>query len=352
MPSFASKEHAPTQSHSHRDRLGRCLVVMYHYVHDSDSLSRPCSSGVTEGVCGRSVSDFCAQLDELCRRLEPTDWPALVAAMEGRESIPRESFLLTFDDGLADHAEVVLPMLEDRGLHGVFFVPGAVLATHKMLPAHALHLLLSTLGAAEVVGEWRSSLKESAGSQAWLNLLDGVPGPDAVAAEALYGYESPELARLKYLVAMKLPINLRNQTIEKMFEKHVGSSARWSRHWYLGWDDLARLESLGHTIGGHGYRHDAYARMNAEETRDDVLRCAAVLRDGLGADRRPLSYPYGSFTEAAKSALAEAGFVHAFTTEQGWVRADAEPFRMPRYDTIHVQAAWGKTTTCPLEQHH
>ncbi|MFQ5590589.1 MAG: hypothetical protein ACE5HE_05455, partial [Phycisphaerae bacterium] len=89
----------------------QCLVVMYHYVHDPESSK--CAN-----VAGLTVSAFAAQLDELTRTLSPTDWPSLYACLQGRGSLPRRSFLLTFDDGLADHADVVLPMLEERGLHG------------------------------------------------------------------------------------------------------------------------------------------------------------------------------------------------------------------------------------------
>jgi peptidoglycan/xylan/chitin deacetylase (PgdA/CDA1 family) len=36
-------------------------------------------------------------------------------------------FLLTFDDGTSDHHEIVLPLLKEMGLHGIFFVPTAKL---------------------------------------------------------------------------------------------------------------------------------------------------------------------------------------------------------------------------------
>ena len=117
----------------------RCLVVMYHYVHDTEPMT-------AEGVKGLTSREFRLQLDRLCSAAEPIDWPALFAWSRGHGTLPQRCFLLTFDDGLADHARVVLPILQERGLRGTFFVPGAVLDSERLLPAHAIHLLLSTLG--------------------------------------------------------------------------------------------------------------------------------------------------------------------------------------------------------------
>jgi peptidoglycan/xylan/chitin deacetylase (PgdA/CDA1 family) len=277
--------------------------------------------------------------------MEPIDWPTLFAWMDGRAEIPNRSFLLTFDDGLADHAETVLPILEDRGLRGVFFVPGAVLTTHRMLPAHSIHLLLSVLGESALENELRSYFSNR-GAMQWCHWLDQRPPEEDAAAETMYLYESPSLARLKYLLTMKLPLDLRAAAVEELFEQHVGSSPRWSRHWYLGWDDLVKIQSLGHTIGGHGHAHEPYDRLPSDEIRQDVLQIAAVLREGLGPDVRPFSYPYGSYNNQAVAACREAGFVHGFTTHRAWVEPHADPLRLPRFDTIDVNAVLREKMAC------
>ena len=170
----------------------RCLVAMYHYVHDQHSVERPGAPGIHGGLHGLSVAEFCRQLDRLCAALEPITWPMLFAWMEGRADIPQKSFLLTFDDGLADHVETILPILEDRGC-GVFFVPGSVLTSHQMLPAHAIHLLLSVLGEDGLEQALRKSLLAN-GVESWCDWLDQRPPGDDVAAETIYHYESPSLA--------------------------------------------------------------------------------------------------------------------------------------------------------------
>jgi len=318
---------------------------MYHYVHDRDALARPGGPGIHGGLRGLTAVEFRTQLDRLLAAMEPIDWPTLYAWMDGRTEIPARSFLLTFDDGLVDHAETVLPILEDRGLRGVFFVPGSVLATHRMLPAHAIHLLLSVLGEEALERELRLYLSDRR-VERWCHWLDQRPPGDDVAAEAMYHYESPALARLKYLLTMKLPLDLRAAAVEELFEQHVGSSTRWSRHWYLGWDDLVKIQSLGHTIGGHGHSHEPYDRLRNDEIRHDLLQSAAVLREGLGPEVRPFSYPYGCYNNQAVAACREAGFVHGFTTHRAWVEPHADPLRLPRFDAIDVNAVLREKQAC------
>lgn len=310
-----------------------CLVVIYHYVRDKEL-------PVHEGVGGLTPEQFSAQLDRLCSVAEPIDWPTFYAWTQDRRSIPRRSFLLTFDDGLADHARTVLPILQERGLRGVFFVPGVVLTSQVMLPAHATHLLLSRLGEAAFDRELADELAKHTRKRDWLASVD------VETAETLYHYESSTRARLKYLLTISLPIELRNAVVGALFERCIGSSARWSRHWYLSWDDLTEMESLGHTIGGHGYVHEPYPRLTATQRREDMSRVARVLRDGLGADIRPFSYPYGRFDDQTASVCRESGFVHAFTTESCWVARACDPLRLPRVDTIHVNTVLKEELAC------
>ena len=181
------KEYRRTDAQNRSGEAGpRCLAVMYHYVHD-------CEPMMSHGVGGLSTADFNRQLDQLCSSMEPIDWPSVYAWLDGRGSIPERCFLLTFDDGLADHVKVVLPILQQRQLHGVFFVPGRVLTHGGMLPAHAIHLLLSTLGEEQLRGELLAYLRTHAPDTDWATTLE------AEAAEVMYHYESKARAQLKYL---------------------------------------------------------------------------------------------------------------------------------------------------------
>ncbi len=338
-PSTEKADHAPRHApslYAAACHAGQpyCLTVMYHYVRDRD----PTLFG---GVVGLSAAAFAAQLDELSSHFEPIDWPTLYSWRQGRGSIPSRSFLTTFDDGLIDHVEVVLPLLEQRGLRGVFFIPGVVLAEHRLLAAHAIHVLLSNLGeerfARAVYDAWHyhdpSAARQAERQQA--------------AAQSMYPYETPLRAGLKHLMHMVLPIEVRNALLDELFERHVGSARRWARDWYLHWDHVREMDALGHTIGGHGFIHEPYLRMTPAQRRKDARAAAAVLREGLGPDIRPFSFPFGSFDQDASAACLAAGFAHAFTTEPRVIQSDERVDCLPRVDTIHVHTFLENAAPCP-----
>ena len=313
---------------------------MHHYVHDEELLPRGTTDRPLKGMVALGTAQFVEQVNCLCREMEPIDWPTLYAWTQGRGSIPHRCFLLTFDDGLADHAREVRPVLDAAGIRGTFFVPGAVLASHRLLAAHTVHLLLSVLDDATFERELVAFLAEWAPEKEWEMAVD------AAAAERMYHYESPKRARLKYLLTVVLPIELRNAAVQRLFENHIGSAARWAKRWYLGWDDLVEMQAAGHTIGGHGYSHEPYVRLSSAARRDDMRRSFAMLQTGLGPCIRPFSYPYGSYDAEVLSVCRETGFVHGFTTRQGWVNEAADGHCLPRVDTIKVNAVLDEERAC------
>jgi peptidoglycan/xylan/chitin deacetylase (PgdA/CDA1 family) len=302
------------------------MAVMYHYVRPRDPL-------MSDGVVGLTPAAFETQLDRLCRFMEPIDWPTLFAWSEGRMVIPSRCFLLTFDDGLKDHAAQVAPILDRRGIRGTFFVAGQALSEYRLICGHAVHLLLGRLGTERLSAELSRYLESRYAGEDWVGVAD------ERAAVALYAYETPERARLKYLLHMVLPGPVRREALAALFEAHVGSPRRWAKAWYLSWEELAELQHAGHTIGGHGFSHEPLARLSASEQRTDLVRAAAVLNDGLGRDIRPVSYPFGRYDDHTMAASREAGFVHGFTTERAMIDHASSPFTLPRVDTIHVEEA-------------
>ncbi len=322
-PEDASPDGTPAENAENASP--KCLAVMYHYVRDR-------VTGPDREIKGVSEDGFRRQLDILCDTLTPIDWPTLVSWRMGRSELPGDSFLLTFDDGLSDHAEVVFPILEERGIRGVFFVSTGLLVEKRMNSAHQIHMLLCRMGAGTFCREVREWLRRKELS----HLADSVEG--TLETLRAYSYETPERAEIKHLLTQVLPLEIGRQLVNDLFEMHVGDQVAFAEEWYLGWDDLKRMEDAGHTVGGHGDEHHPYRRMSAMEQARDMNRCAMNLREVLGDKPRPFSYPYGDADGDVARRCAFAGFVNGFTTRQGWVRATDDAHSLSRVDTIHVDA--------------
>lgn len=304
-------------------RSARCLVVMYHYVQDR-------AANPNGGVHALSVQQFRRQLAMLGERLEPVDWPTFIRWSIGRASISRNSFLLTFDDGLVDHAEIVAPILDELHLRGVFFTPGAVLAGDQLLSAHALHILLDHVSDDSILEAVHRWLHDHA--ELCRDSLDF----DEAAARRLYHYETVRRASLKFMLSMVLPVDVRARVLDAVFREMLGDPVPWARRWYMCADQVRSLAAAGHTIGGHGFRHEPFARVDAERLVEEVRGSYQGLNELLGSGERPFSYPYGSFNHDVSAACTRAGFVQAFTTERAWSLEGTPRMRVPRVDTISV----------------
>ncbi|MCH7814539.1 MAG: polysaccharide deacetylase family protein, partial [Planctomycetes bacterium] len=287
------------------------------------------------------IAGFRRQLDLLCSRAEPITWPQFHAWHQGSGTIPETGFLLTFDDGLSDHAEVVAPLLEDRGLRGVFFVPGQVLDSGRMASAHQIHLLQATLGDeafADAVCSWLTD-----------NYAEGgcLDQPQIAQAHRVYHYEPPERAELKYRLAFALPIDVRRKMIDSLFAAHLGDEEPYARRWYLDGRQVAALQRAGHTIGGHGFDHEPYLRLSGDDQVRDLSRSAKILDDLIGPGPRPFSYPYGSFDNAVARRCRQAGFCQAMTTRPGWVGCGSDAWALDRVDTIDLDRFLEQEQPCP-----
>jgi hypothetical protein len=95
------------------------------------------------------ADDFVRQLDHFAATDGFVDRSVFEEAVaDGR---PAPGIVLTFDDALRDHAEVVWPLLEERDLWGTFYVPSAPYRTGRLLDVHRLHVLTGSLPGTELL---------------------------------------------------------------------------------------------------------------------------------------------------------------------------------------------------------
>src|SRR5262245_66451616 len=109
---------------------------MYHYV-------RPAADGLPYFPY-LSLADFERQLDDFASDYGFVDRDAFVR-WAGGAPVPA-GVLLTFDDGLRDHVDYVLPALQSRGLFGLFYVSSGPVGAGPGLHVRKLHPALGGAG--------------------------------------------------------------------------------------------------------------------------------------------------------------------------------------------------------------
>jgi peptidoglycan/xylan/chitin deacetylase (PgdA/CDA1 family) len=300
-----------------------CLVVMYHYVRDSEGTDFP-------GIRALPPALFSRQLDWLEREYTVVDPDRVTAAVDGRTPLPSDAAALTFDDGFIDHYATVLPMLSARRLKGLFFVTHETVGPARRVPAvHKTHFLLAALGpdafGRAVLDECqRVMAAPGAGMQA-----GRVFGEDA--------WEHSDERAIKNLLNYELPFDVSDRILDTLFARHLGDERAFARTLYLDERMIGEMARAGMVFGYHTRLHRMLSRLTPAEQDQELRDGVAWIRQLTGQEQVPFCYPWGgrgTYTGETVRLLEQHGYSVAYNTVRRRlvVGRDAR-FELPRLDT-------------------
>lgn len=111
----------------------------------------------------------------------------------------------------------------------------------------------------------------------------------------------------------------------------VGTKAGWLDCVEVAsWDELQSLADAGVRIGSHGRTHVRLTMLDDEALCAEVVGSKAELEERLGAPPPVFSYPYGAVDDRVRAAVAEHGYVLAYTTRPGLNGAGTDPYLLRR----------------------
>ena len=109
------------------------------------------------------------------------------------------------------------------------------------------------------------------------------------------------------------------------------------------WEELRAVADAGVVVGSHAWTHESLGHMSLDGAREQARRSRAVLEQRLGRPVTTFAYPFGTradYSPALADMLREAGYTSAFTSQHGAVRADSDPFMLPRVKIEGGEALW------------
>jgi peptidoglycan/xylan/chitin deacetylase (PgdA/CDA1 family) len=286
------------------------LVVNYHYV-AAEAPRRP------RAIFPVTVARLEAQLAELGRGHAFVSAEDVLGAVEGTASLPERACLVTFDDGLRVQHELALPVLARLGVRALFLVPGRPLGEGRALYVHKVH-----------------ALREEVGDDGLLPLLEARP-VDADAARRTYVYDTPDAAKVKYLLNVALPLDEREEALGDAFARVLGDEAAFCERTYMSAEQVGELDGAGGSVGAHSYAHEPLALLEPGALRRDLESSADVLERVTGRRPLALSYPHGSHeavTPEVAVAAEEVGFRVGFTMERALNGTLEQPLLLARLD--------------------
>jgi peptidoglycan/xylan/chitin deacetylase (PgdA/CDA1 family) len=303
---------------------------MYHYVRDLPRTRFPRLNGML-------TEDFRQQVTKLAAMYEMASIESALDFMTGEYRPRRDLCLLTFDDGLKEHFTEVTPILHEKRIRGVFFLITSCVEERKVAPVHMNHFLLASLDFADY-------------SDAFFKKVVALD-PEALApfkveagrAAQTYPWDTPEVARFKYIFNFGLDPAVRDRAVRELFTTHISDEAGFAQELYVTWEEARRMQKSGMTIGGHTHQHKPLANLSTNELMWDLETCHRLLLRNLTPQAVwPFSYPYGkrdSFHIRAVRKLQQLGFRCAFSTESGDNRRGCDQFAAGRTDCKKAIAA-------------
>ncbi len=300
------------------------LFVNFHHVCDDGDLPFP-------GLHHITPERFDSQIEALCIEFDFPPIAAVETALLESRGLGSPSCVLTFDDGLADHYQHVLPILEQWGIEGVFAINTAPWTDSHMLPVHRAHLLAAAFSYLELAEEI-----EAAAAQSSISARIRDVSPEV--ARSQYRYDDADTARIKYFLNSTIAQEKRGAVLARVFAARLGDDRDTARRPYLQPGDCREIVAKGHRIGLHSHRHLNLAAATPEVRVDDLHLNRALLTE-LAGPPRWISYPYGgpSSYDASVVSLAErVGCAFGLTMNRAFNDATADRMRLSRVDTNDV----------------
>ena len=301
----------------------KLYIAMYHYTRDLKHSRYPEIKGLDIKLFRKQIEYFKANFNVV--RMEQ-----VIEAVENGRPLPENPILLTFDDGYVDNYTCALPILEENGLQGSFFIQGKTFSTHQLLDVNKIHYILASSDIKELMDDifermnyYREGKVEYPSNNELFRLY-------AVANR----FDTKETVFVKRILQTVLPETLRNKISSDLFEKYVGiSEEQLAYELYMTEEQIRTLKRHGMFIGIHGYDHYWLGNLPPEQMRMDVSKALEIMGEFIDRKHWVMNFPYGSYNDDVLGYIRSKGACIGLTTVMGIANVGRDPaLELPRMD--------------------
>ena len=298
-------------------------IVMYHYV-------RNIKDSQYQNIKGLETDGFRRQLDYLSDNFNIIKAEVLIDFVKNDTQLPKNSCLLTFDDGYKDHLTFVLPELLKRKLQGSFFPPVKPVLEREILDVNRIHFILAcTKDPSKLVYDVDN-----------LCIDHGITPVDLISFKSKFAipsrYDTADVMYVKHLLQHILSEDIRNSISSKLFQIYVNrTELEFADELYLSIDETKKLIESGMYVGSHGYRHLWLDKETYESQSFEIDASLKFLKDvGASTNNWIMCYPYGAYNDDTLSILKERNCAVGLTTKVGLAKVSREfSLELARFDT-------------------
>jgi len=247
-----------------------------------------------------SASRFAEQMDMLVRTGRVVSLSDAVVAGTLPVHSERPYYAITFDDVAACTYRHALPVLSRYGIGATFFASTGHAENGALFAADVVHLLRTC-----------DHLRRLYCDRRLRCLLLRPHAFKALATDTLENLIGPVEARIRAGLDSRMRETLRP----------------------MNWDELGRLDRLGHEIGGHTVDHAILGSQDRTVRRRQIAGCIAAIRERIGKQPQAFAYPNGGradFDECDKQVLRDYGVRIAVSTRPGSCTPATDRLDVPR----------------------
>jgi peptidoglycan/xylan/chitin deacetylase (PgdA/CDA1 family) len=309
----------------------KLLLVNYHYIREAAAYRYP-------GIHPLSPEKFRQQISSLKRRFHIAEPGEVEDFFLNGKKFTKPSVFITFDDGLVDHWQVAQDVLNPLGVKAAFFLCSRPALEGRALTVHKIHWLRAHTDPTDFTEELFSYFPASQRQQ------DDASWSEA--AERMYIYDTPQIARLKFALNFVLPSDIIDDVTSRMFTKRGIDERTFCRQTYMADDQLRVLAEQGHLIGLHGHSHTPFLRLG-DGVFSEVKQNQDYIARACGIKPTWVSYPNGRDDAipdplVLKDLFARLDLRFGFTTLGTWNEASGNPTRLNRINTNELEAVVGE----------
>ena len=96
------------------------------------------------------------------------------------------------------------------------------------------------------------------------------------------------------------------------------------------WEKVKSLSKEGIRFGSHTQTHPILSQVSLVNVETELVGSKRAIEEHLEAACSLFAYPNGSWTEAVRDQVVQAGYKLAFIAESGWWTPETDPYLIPR----------------------
>ena len=293
------------------------IAVNFHYVRESYDLPY-------KSIFGHTPKSFRSQVEKLNKLGSFVSQKQIIDHLNFGKSIPSNSILLTFDDGLKEQYEIANQILKEMGIPALYFVNPSNVIDNKVSTVHQIHLLRSYIQTKQM----SAYVKKETGDFT----LSAI---EKSKAEKHYNYDEKAVAHFKYALNFKLDYQKKAKLIQILFDNYFNNEEKSASDLYMNLEQIKSLAKSGE-LGSHTFNHLPLGKININDAKLQITKAQDFFIKFVGSHAQAISYPYGSY-ESVNKKIADfariAGLKFGFTMERvANKELNRDPLILGRYD--------------------